>query len=70
VPYTAIPAGFFLGGAVVHGADPGLGILLVPLGALLLLLAGGIAAGAVCSRRSGSTPRALEKISESSGRKG
>jgi hypothetical protein len=34
-----IPTGFFLGGTVVHAGDPGLGILLVPLGALLLLLA-------------------------------
>jgi hypothetical protein len=34
-----IPAGFFFGGAVVHAGDPGVGILLVPIGALLLLLA-------------------------------
>lgn len=31
-----MPAGFFLGGAFIYGGDPGLGILLVPAGALLL----------------------------------
>ena len=34
-----IPAGFFLGGVVIYAGDPGLGILLVPLGAALLLVA-------------------------------
>lgn len=34
-----LPGGFFLGGVVIHGGDPGLGILLVPLGALLLFVA-------------------------------
>jgi hypothetical protein len=34
-----LPGGFFVGGIVVHGGDPGLGILAVPLGALLLLAA-------------------------------
>jgi hypothetical protein len=33
-----LPGGFFLGGFALHGGDPGLGILLVPLGALLLLV--------------------------------
>lgn len=32
-----IPGGFFLGGCVIYGGDPGLGILLVPLGAVFLL---------------------------------
>jgi hypothetical protein len=32
-----LPAGFFLGGLVIHDGDPGLGVLLVPVGALLLL---------------------------------
>lgn len=31
-----MPAGFFLGGLYIHGGDPGLGILLVPVGAILL----------------------------------
>lgn len=34
-----LPGGFFLGGAVIHAGDPGLGVLLVPLGALSLLVA-------------------------------
>ena len=33
-----IPGGFFLGGGFVYGGDPGLGILLVPVGALLLFV--------------------------------
>jgi hypothetical protein len=34
-----LPAGFFLGGAVIYAGDPGLGVLLVPVGAALLLFA-------------------------------
>ncbi len=34
-----MPLGFFLGGVRIHGGDPGLGILLVPPGALLLFVA-------------------------------
>ena len=34
-----LPAGFFLGGIIIHDGDPGLGVLLVPVGALLLLYA-------------------------------
>ena len=34
-----IPSGFLLGGVFLHGGDPGLGSLLVPAGAVLLLLA-------------------------------
>jgi hypothetical protein len=34
-----LPAGFFLGGAVIYGGDPGLGIVLVPVGAILLFVA-------------------------------
>ena len=34
-----VPAGFFLGGTIIYGGDPGLGIFLLPLGAILLLLA-------------------------------
>lgn len=32
-----LPAGFFLGGLVIHDGDPGLGVLLVPVGAVMLL---------------------------------
>jgi hypothetical protein len=46
-----VPAGFFLGGLVLHGGDPGLGILLVPLGALLLLVAGVLTTRALRARR-------------------
>jgi hypothetical protein len=34
-----MPAGFFLGGVVVYAGDPGLGIILVPVGGFLLLVA-------------------------------
>lgn len=34
-----LPGGFFLGGIVVYGGDPSLGILLLPVGAALLLIA-------------------------------
>lgn len=34
-----MPLGFFLGGVHVHRGDPGIGILLVPVGALLLVIA-------------------------------
>lgn len=34
-----IPLGFLLGGVVTYGGDPGLGVWLVPPGALLLLFA-------------------------------
>jgi hypothetical protein len=34
-----MPTGFFLGGLFIYGGDPGLGIALVPMGALLLLVA-------------------------------
>jgi len=34
-----LPGGFFLGGLVVHQGDPGIGIVLVPLGAVALFVA-------------------------------
>ena len=34
-----LPGGFFLGGVVFYAGDPGLGVLLVPVGAVLLLTA-------------------------------
>jgi hypothetical protein len=34
-----MPAGFLLGGLFTHAGDPGLGVLLVPPGALLLFVA-------------------------------
>jgi len=32
-----LPLGFFLGGIVTYGGDPGLGVLLVPIAAVILL---------------------------------
>jgi hypothetical protein len=32
-----LPGGFFLGGAVTYSGDPGLGVVLVPVGAVLLV---------------------------------
>ncbi len=34
-----MPSGFFLGGFVIYEGDPGLGILLLPIGAILLFVA-------------------------------
>lgn len=34
-----LPGGFFLGGVMVYDGDPGVGVLLVPVGAILLLVA-------------------------------
>ena len=34
-----IPLGFFLGGALIYGGDPSIGVALVPPGALLLFVA-------------------------------
>ena len=34
-----LPGGFFLGGIAVYSGDPGLGILVVPVGATLLIIA-------------------------------
>ncbi len=45
-----LPLGFLLGGAFVHGGDPGLGILLVPPGAALLFVAVLLAARGAASR--------------------
>jgi hypothetical protein len=39
VAAVLLPAGFFLGGVGFHGGDPSLGILLIPPGALALLVA-------------------------------
>jgi hypothetical protein len=34
-----LPIGFFLGGVVFYSGDPGIGVLLVPVGGVLLLVA-------------------------------
>lgn len=50
---VAIPAGFSLGGCFIYEGDPGLGILLVPVGGLFLLIALGCM---VLSQRPTSVP--------------
>ncbi|MDH5670565.1 MAG: hypothetical protein OEZ06_00340 [Myxococcales bacterium] len=39
VATVLLPGGFFIGGIVTYGGDPGVGVLLVPIGALALWLA-------------------------------
>jgi hypothetical protein len=34
-----LPVGFFLGGVVFYGGDPGVGVLLVPVGAVSMMIA-------------------------------
>jgi hypothetical protein len=34
-----VPSGFFLGGVVFYGGDPGVGVLLVPIGAASMIIA-------------------------------
>jgi hypothetical protein len=53
-----LPGGFFLGGLTYYEGDPGLGILLVPPGAVLLIAALFlIARGAAAPRGDDSSPR-------------
>jgi hypothetical protein len=37
-----VPGGFFAGGLFVHGGDPGLGAILIPPGAVLIVLSLGL----------------------------
>lgn len=46
-----LPGGFVLGGIWIHGGDPGIGVLLVPIGALALAVA--VAVVAVQARARG-----------------
>ena len=56
-----IPSGFFLGGTIIYAGDPGLGILLVPLGAVCLFTAVFLTARAVQSRSKVSVPEPGKK---------
>jgi hypothetical protein len=47
---TLLPGGFFLGGVAFYSGDPGLGALLVPIGAGLLLIGIFVTARATLSR--------------------
>ena len=48
--FLLIPGGFLLGGLATYGGDPGIGILLVPVGALMLLAALAAVAGGLWRR--------------------
>jgi hypothetical protein len=52
-----LPSGFFLGGIFIHGGDPGLGILLVPIGGLLLLAGAYLAACGTATLRTDMSSR-------------
>lgn len=51
-----LPAGFLLGGLIVHEGDPGLGVILVPVGAVLLLFGVGSFARALGRANAPATP--------------
>lgn len=55
-----IPGGFFLGGVVFYAGDPGLGVLILPIGAVALLVAAFLLArgAGVVSRAAASSIRA------------
>jgi ethanolamine transporter EutH len=58
-----LPGGFFAGGVVYYGGDPGLGILVVPLGAVFLLTAVLLLARATNQMdRNGRTPDRTRKM--------
>jgi hypothetical protein len=62
-----MPAGFFLGGVRVYAGDPGVGIVLVPVGGLLLLAA--VLLTALAVKPSKPDPRTGERGSASQRRK-
>ena len=47
--FVLMPVGFFLGGVWIYGGDPGLGVLLVPIGAAALFVAVALTARGVSS---------------------
>ncbi len=66
-----LPMGFFLGGVVIYSGDPGLGILLVPLGAAALVVAVFVAArhsGSGSSATDSSQGQPMKKTERSSDR--
>ena len=58
-----LPTGFFLGGIFIYGGDPGLGVLLVPIGGLLLVVAVFLIAWGVTTGRGGMSGRLTDKRS-------
>ncbi len=61
-----IPLGFFLGGAVPYKSDPGIGVILVPLGALLFLAATFFTAASLPAASSGKIPSPAPSAPDSS----
>lgn len=55
-----MPLGFFLGGAVPYHSDPGIGVLLVPLGALAFLAAVFLTALELPATRTQPPPKAAD----------
>ncbi len=51
-----MPIGFLLGGVAVYAGDPGLGVVLVPVGALLLFVAVFLAARATTAAKGSGLP--------------
>lgn len=51
-----MPTGFFLGGMFIYSGDPGLGILLVPIGGILLFVAVFLAARGAAFYRASNRP--------------
>lgn len=64
-----LPGGFLLGGVVIHAGDPGLGILLVPAGALFLFIAVLLTARRATALRKPEPPQGPEAASSVSRRR-
>lgn len=58
-----LPTGFFLGGIFIHAGDPGLGILLVPIGGVLLVAAVFLIARGLTTGGAGTSGRSTDKRS-------
>jgi hypothetical protein len=66
-----MPLGFFLGGAVTYDSDPGIGVILVPLGALSFLAAAFfVALDLPAAQDNALPPRAASSRDDSSSDKG
>ena len=64
----ALPAGFFLGGLVIHEGDPGVGTALVPLGAAMLCVAVALTAWGTRENNRGSKDGRPAEEAEGDGR--
>ena len=61
-----LPGGFFLGGIVIYEGDPGLGILLVPVGALSLLVGAVLIASQTLTKADSTSPFITPREADSS----